>query len=195
MKKVMLQLPYSDGIRSVLEPREDVVVEVFTELGEDNIRQHIGNYDAVILGIAPFTASIVEAAEKLKIASRFGVGDLPLLVFQGSGEFSEAVRERSKLEGPLRRTHLDLALRGERETLQGPDHRQRGEAPGQEDHRDVGPRRDGRKPPESCPSRAESSLRERESTIGAIAHPLEDRDEALGSGIRVGRGRGADLVV
>src|SRR5690606_14834803 len=48
--------------------------ERFTELSEENILQHIGNYDAVILGVAPFTARIIEKADRLKIASRHGVG-------------------------------------------------------------------------------------------------------------------------
>ncbi len=43
-KRVMIQLPYSDGLKAVLEDRDDIEVELFTELGEDNIHQHIGNY-------------------------------------------------------------------------------------------------------------------------------------------------------
>jgi D-3-phosphoglycerate dehydrogenase len=70
----MLQLPYSDGLKAVFEGRDDIEVDHFTELGEDNIQQHIGNYDAVILGIAPLTPRLIEAADNLKIASRFGVG-------------------------------------------------------------------------------------------------------------------------
>lgn len=73
-KRVMLQLPYSDGLKAVFEGRDDIEVEHFTELGEDNIHQHIGNYEAVVLGIAPFTPRLIEAADKLMIASRFGVG-------------------------------------------------------------------------------------------------------------------------
>ncbi len=73
-KRVMLQLPYSDGLKAVFEGRDDIEVDHFTELGEDNIHQHIANYDAVILGIAPLTPRLIEAADKLKIASRFGVG-------------------------------------------------------------------------------------------------------------------------
>ena len=73
-KRVMIQSVISDGMKSVFDGRDDIECERFTELSEDNIRQHIGNYDAVILGIAPFTARIIEMAEKLKIASRIGVG-------------------------------------------------------------------------------------------------------------------------
>ncbi len=73
-KRVMIQLPISDGLKSVFDGRDDIEIERFTELGEDNIFQHIGNYDAVISGIAPFTPRLIAAAEKLKIVSRFGVG-------------------------------------------------------------------------------------------------------------------------
>ena len=70
----MVQLAISDGLKSVFGGRDDIELEHFTELSEDNIHQHIGNYDAVILGIAPLTQRLVEAANRLKIASRFGVG-------------------------------------------------------------------------------------------------------------------------
>jgi len=73
-KRVMVQMPVSVGIKTVFDEREDIECEVFTELSEENILQHIGNYDAAILGIAPFTARIVGAASRLKIVSRFGVG-------------------------------------------------------------------------------------------------------------------------
>ncbi len=73
-KRVMIQMPITDGIRSVFDARDDIEYERFTELSEENILQHIGNYDAVILGVAPFTARIIERADRLKIASRHGVG-------------------------------------------------------------------------------------------------------------------------
>ena len=73
-KRIMIQMPITDGIKSVLEGRDDVEYDRFTELSEDNILQHIANYDAAILGVAPFTARIVEHAEKLKIVARHGVG-------------------------------------------------------------------------------------------------------------------------
>lgn len=73
-KRVMIQMPVTAGIRSVFDGRDDIEYERFTELSEANILQHIGNYDAVILGVAPFTARIIEKADRLKIASRHGVG-------------------------------------------------------------------------------------------------------------------------
>ncbi len=73
-KRVMVQLAISDGIKSVFDGRDDIEVEQFSELSEDNIFQHIGNYDAAITGGAAFTPRLIEAASKLKILSRFGVG-------------------------------------------------------------------------------------------------------------------------
>jgi D-3-phosphoglycerate dehydrogenase len=73
-KRVMIQMPITAGIKSVFDARPDIEYERFTELSEENVRQHIGNYDAAILGVAPFTARIVEAAGRLKIVARHGVG-------------------------------------------------------------------------------------------------------------------------
>ncbi len=85
--RVMLQMPLSDGVKSVFDRRPDVEVERFTELSEANILQHIANYDAAILGVAPFTPAIIENAEKLKIVARHGVGydavDVPALTKAG----------------------------------------------------------------------------------------------------------------
>ncbi len=72
--RVMLQMPYTTGLKSVFEGRGDITVERFTELSEDNVLQHIGNYDAAILGVAPFTRRIIGNAERLKIVARHGVG-------------------------------------------------------------------------------------------------------------------------
>lgn len=74
-KRIMIQMPATAGIRSVLDARGDVEYERFTELSEENVLQHIGNYDGAILGgVAPFTARIVGAAPRLRVVSRHGVG-------------------------------------------------------------------------------------------------------------------------
>ena len=72
--RVMVQMPLSEGLMSVFNNRPDVEVERFTELSEANILQHVGNYDAAILGIAPFTPAIVEKADRMKVVARHGVG-------------------------------------------------------------------------------------------------------------------------
>ena len=71
----MIQMPVTAGIRSVLDGRDDIEYERFTELSEQNILQHIANYDAAILGgAAPFTARIIGNAPRLAVVSRHGVG-------------------------------------------------------------------------------------------------------------------------
>ena len=57
-KRVMIQMPVTDGIKSVFDARSDIEYERFTEVSEANILQHIGNYDAVILGVAAFTPRV-----------------------------------------------------------------------------------------------------------------------------------------
>lgn len=79
----MVQMPISAGIQSVLAGRDDVEAVRYTELSEDNIMQHVGEYDAAIMGVAPFTERIAAMADKMQIVSRHGVGydaiDIPAL--------------------------------------------------------------------------------------------------------------------
>ena len=87
-KRIMIQMPVTAGIRSVLDGRDDVEYERFTELSEENILQHIANYDGAILGgVAHFSARIVGNAPRLKVVSRHGVGydnvDVPALTAAG----------------------------------------------------------------------------------------------------------------
>jgi D-3-phosphoglycerate dehydrogenase len=83
----MVQMPLSDGIQSVLAGRDDVEAVRFTELSENNILQHVGEYDAAIMGVAPFTERIIGMADKMQIVSRHGVGydaiDVPALTKAG----------------------------------------------------------------------------------------------------------------
>lgn len=85
--KIMIQTPINEGIKSVADTRDDIELVHFTETSEDNILQHIANYDAAILGIVPFTRRIIANADKLKIVSRVGVGydavDVPALTEKG----------------------------------------------------------------------------------------------------------------
>ena len=74
-KRIMIQMPVTAGIRSVLDARDDVEYERFTELSEENILQHIANYDGAILGgVEQFTARIIGNAPRLAVVSRHGVG-------------------------------------------------------------------------------------------------------------------------
>ena len=73
-RRVMLQMPYTPGIASVFDNHPEIEVVQFTETSEANILQHVGNYDAAILGVAPFTPAIVKMADKMQIVARHGVG-------------------------------------------------------------------------------------------------------------------------
>jgi D-3-phosphoglycerate dehydrogenase len=73
-KRVMIQMPISQGMREVFEARADIACERFTDVSEENLLRHIADYHAAILGVAPFTARIIEQAKQLQIVSRFGVG-------------------------------------------------------------------------------------------------------------------------
>ena len=86
-KRIMVQMPLTDGICSVFDARKDVEAVQFTQLSEDNILQHVGEYDAAILSITPFTARIIDKADKMQIVARHGVGydavDVPALTKKG----------------------------------------------------------------------------------------------------------------
>lgn len=62
------------GLRAVLDARDDVEWDLVTDQSEANVLQRIGDYHGAILGIAPFTARIVEAASRLQVVARHGVG-------------------------------------------------------------------------------------------------------------------------
>ena len=86
-KRVMIQMPLSPGMREVFDTRPDIECDRFTDVSEDNLLEHIANYDAAILGVAPFTSRIIARADRLQIVSRFGVGydavDVPALTAAG----------------------------------------------------------------------------------------------------------------
>jgi D-3-phosphoglycerate dehydrogenase len=86
-KRVMIQMPISQGMREIFDTRAYIECERFTDVSEDNLVRHIADYDAAILGVAPFTPRIIEQAKRLKIVSRLGVGydavDVPALTKAG----------------------------------------------------------------------------------------------------------------
>src|SRR3546814_16998547 len=131
-KRWLSQMPITPGIEQVFCARDDIEYERFTQLSEENILQHIGNYDAVILGVAPFTDRIIEKATRLKIASRHGVGydsvDVPAPTRDGhpmpvvGTANSGTVAEQAlffKLELAKRGVTSDRARQKERRARQG----------------------------------------------------------------------------
>ena len=86
-KRVMVQTGIRDGIREVFDPRPDIDYEIFTENSEENLIKHIPEFDACILGLAPFTEKITAHATRMKVVGRLGVGydtvDVPALTRAG----------------------------------------------------------------------------------------------------------------
>lgn len=83
-KRIIVLMPgVGAGLKSVLDGRDDVEWDHITDASEDNVLQRIGDYDAAILGVAPFTRRIIEAGTRLKVVARHGVGydavDVPAL--------------------------------------------------------------------------------------------------------------------
>ena len=73
-KRVMVQTGIRQGIREVFDTRPEIEYELFSETSEENLLRRIVDYDAVLLGLAPLTAQMVEKTTRLKVAARLGVG-------------------------------------------------------------------------------------------------------------------------
>jgi D-3-phosphoglycerate dehydrogenase len=87
-KRIIVLMPgVGAGLKGVLDARSDVEWDHVTDASEANVLQRIADYEGAILGVAPFTARIVEAASRLKIVARHGVGydavDVPALTKRG----------------------------------------------------------------------------------------------------------------
>lgn len=79
MKVLVTPRSFGRNDNSVFKQLEDAGWQVTTNpvdriLTEDEMVDHIKGYDAVILGVDPMNAKILEAADKLKVISRYGVG-------------------------------------------------------------------------------------------------------------------------
>ena len=69
----------TDGIQQigldVLTKRQDVVVDrCLNRLSEEELVDRVANVDAILVGATPITGKIIEAAPRLKVVSRRGVG-------------------------------------------------------------------------------------------------------------------------
>jgi len=73
-KRIMVTMPLTEGVMSVLKDRDDVEPVSFTETSEENLLQHAGEYDAALLSVAPMTRRIIEKADRMQIVARHGVG-------------------------------------------------------------------------------------------------------------------------
>ena len=64
---------HDDGL-ALLEARQDVEFSIKSNLTTDELKAGIQGADALILRLSPLTADVIEAADNLKVVSRYGVG-------------------------------------------------------------------------------------------------------------------------
>ena len=85
--KVLVMQALPEAGMALFRARPDVDVEVVPEGSEADLLARIGEADGITLRVSPFTARIIDAASRLRIASRFGVGydsvDVPALTRRG----------------------------------------------------------------------------------------------------------------
>lgn len=74
MSRVLVVQPLHADAIAMLAARPDIEHTVLTDVSEASLLAHIGGVDALTIRDAPLPASVVEAADRLRIVSRHGVG-------------------------------------------------------------------------------------------------------------------------
>ena len=74
MKKILVVQPLRPEALRLFEDRPDVRFEVITDFSPDNILRHIGDADAMTIRDAPLPVQVLQAAPRLTVVSRHGVG-------------------------------------------------------------------------------------------------------------------------
>ena len=74
MKKILVVQPLRPEALRLFEARPDVRFEVVTDFSPDNLLRHVGDADALTIRDAPLPVAVLEAAPRLMVVSRHGVG-------------------------------------------------------------------------------------------------------------------------
>lgn len=74
MKKILIVQPIHERALDLLRLREDVAFEVVTDVSEENLLASVVEADAITVRDAPLSEQVIEAADRLKVVSRHGVG-------------------------------------------------------------------------------------------------------------------------
>jgi D-3-phosphoglycerate dehydrogenase len=74
MKKILVIQPLRPEALALFEERNDLRFEVVTDFSPDNLLKRIGDADAITVRDAPLPVQVLQAAPKLKVISRHGVG-------------------------------------------------------------------------------------------------------------------------
>ena len=75
MSKIVITDPVQPAALEVLARRPDVLVELAVGTrGEDELAGRVAEADAILVGLTPITAKVIDAAPNLKVVARRGVG-------------------------------------------------------------------------------------------------------------------------
>ena len=74
MKKILVVQPLRPEALRLFDERPDVTYTVITDFSPDNILRHIADADAMTIRDAPLPTQVLQAAPRLKVVSRHGVG-------------------------------------------------------------------------------------------------------------------------
>jgi D-3-phosphoglycerate dehydrogenase len=75
MSKIVITDPVQPAVLEVLAQRPDVLVELAVGTrSEDELAGRVAEADAILVGLTPITAKVVDSAPNLKVVSRRGVG-------------------------------------------------------------------------------------------------------------------------
>lgn len=74
MKKILCVQPLRPEALQLFEERPDIRFEVITDFSPDNLLRHIGDADALTIRDAHLPLQVLQAAPRLRVVSRHGVG-------------------------------------------------------------------------------------------------------------------------
>ena len=74
MRKIVVIQPLRPEALHLFEARRDIVYEVVTDFSPDNLLRHVGGADAITVRDAPLPIQVLQAAPRLRVISRHGVG-------------------------------------------------------------------------------------------------------------------------
>ena len=74
MRKVLVVQPLHPEAMALLDARDDVEYTVLTDFSEPTLLAHIGGVEAITIRDAPLPGAVIEAADRLRVISRHGVG-------------------------------------------------------------------------------------------------------------------------
>ena len=73
-RKILVIQPIHERALNLLRDRNDISFEVVTDFSEENLIARVVNADGITIRDAPLGERVIQAAERLKVVSRHGVG-------------------------------------------------------------------------------------------------------------------------